>query len=176
MTLCLLQADYPLMIPPATGNSDTYDAFAKYVDAGYPKTDDLTFPPGDPQNAPSEIEPDDWYIDLDEVFMWCDNGAEILQYQGGYHELADPTKTSPYWEATPESPDPQNWFEFGVVDGSHAPVEIGSFWYRSMLMGVQGVPLPCTKWYDFTRQPATNLTGIQRIISVWEFQQIQAAA
>jgi hypothetical protein len=55
-------------------------------------------------------------------------------------------------------------------------VEIGSFWYRSMLMGVQGVPLPCTKWYDFTRQPATNLTGIQRIISVWEFQQIQAAA
>lgn len=173
MTLCKVLADYNLTIPTSLGgqNKDTFDSFSIWVQSGFPKLDDLSFPPLDPRNAPSVIKPDDWYVDLDAVFLWCNNGAEILSYQGAYHELADPLKICPY--------DPtglQNWFEWGVVGESHAPVQIGAFWYRSMLEGVQGTPLPCTKWYDYTRQPQTNSTGIERIISTWEFQQIQAGA
>jgi len=180
MTLCKLLAAYPLTIPPVTGTSDTYDSLAVLVDSGYPKTDDTSYPPGDPLNDPSVIQPDDWYLPLDDVFMWCNNGAELLMYQGGYHWLADPTKLCPYSEDTGEPGwEQETWETWGVVGESHAPVEIpvgSGNWYRSMLEGVQGTPLPCSKWYAYLQNPLTNLTGIQEIISVWEFQQIQAAA
>ncbi len=167
-------ADYNLTIPTAIGgqNKDTYDTFSLWVQAGYPKTDDKTHPPGDPANAPTVIEPDVWYVSLDAVFLWCDNGAEIENYQGAYHELADPLKNCPYSTADPL----ENWMEWGVVGDSHAPIQIGNFWYRSMLEGIAGIPIVCTMWFDYMRQPNTNTTGIQRIISVDEFQQIQAAA
>lgn len=177
MTLSKVLADYLLTIPPQTGNSKTYDLFSILVQAGFPKTDDMTFPPGDPRNGPSIIEPEDWYISLDDVFTWCDAGAEILAYSGAYHELTEPTILCPYSEDTGEPGWVQEtWESWGVVGDSHAPIQIGAFWYRSTLEGVQGTPLPCTRWYDFTRQPNTNTTGIERMISTWEFQQIQAAA
>ncbi len=165
-------ADYDLTIPVRLGgdNKDTADQTADWSHRGFAPVDDKTYPPLDERNGVSDIQPEVWYVSLDAVGLWCGKAAEILNYQGAYHELADPNKVCPY---DPEAL--QNWFEWGVVGDSHTPVQIGSFWYRSMLMGVQGTPLPCTKWYGFLQNPGTNQTGIQRMISLDEFKSIQAA-
>jgi hypothetical protein len=120
---------------------------------------------------------------MDEVFTWCDQivtvarGGNIYQYAAAVHELADITKEVPqaYRDITGDPPG-TTWETWGVVGASHAPIQIGSFWYRSMLWGVAGEPIDCLAWYDFVRQPATSTTGIQRIINLSEFLEIQAAA
>jgi len=172
----IVQADFDLTIPTRLGgdNKDTADQTSDWANRGFSPVDQQTYPALDDRNGPSELQPEVWYVSLDAVDLWCGKGAEILNYQGAYHWLADPNKICPY---DPEGL--QNWFEFGVVGDSHSPVEIpvgSANWYRSMLMGVQGIPLPCTEWFGYLSNPKTNETGIQQIISLDDFKQVQATA
>jgi len=172
-------ADFDLTIPTRLGgdNKDTADQTTDWANRGFSPVDDNSFPPLDSRNGPSWIFPEVWYVSLDAVALWCGKGAEIENYQGAYHELTDPSMLCPYSVDTGEPGWVQEtWETFGVVGQSHAPVQIGDFWYRSMLMGVQGIPLPCTDWYEFIQNPKTSQTGIKRIISIFEFTEIQAVA
>lgn len=117
------------------------------------------------------------YVPFDQVTIWCDLGSEITKYDF-YHELADVTALCPYSVDTGE-PDweQETWETWGVAsNGSHKPIEINGVWYRDNRYGQGGTKLTSSQWYGFITAPDTANTGITRILTLEEFQDIQAAA
>lgn len=185
MSVCRITTPYNLTLPTESGgvNKDTWQSVLLYSVRGWAPTDDMSVPATDPAHGQTTIDVDQWIPenadpgdDFADLFRWCDNGAEIENYLV-FHELADITKVVPAAYSAVYGDPTDTWENWGVVGGvSHAPVQIGSLWYRSTLYGTQGTPLIASAFYDFTRAPNTNQTGIQRIITVDEFKTIQEAA
>ena len=118
----------------------------------------------------SEIKAPRAYFGLDSLDAWCSLGSEVTDYDI-YHEIDDVTKRCPY------STSGETWAQWGLgPGGGHAPIEIDGRWYRSNRYGAAGERLPASQWYRYLATPQTAVTGIQRIMTVEDFLQIQQQA
>lgn len=164
------QIDAPteLTIPPGVGgiSQETYDTLSWWATRGVQAVDDLA-------RDRTLIAVARQLCPLPTLERWCSLGSSCSGYLV-YHELADPEKSVPV-SYDPAQP---NWYEWERLGLSGQPIQIGAFWYRSnqMFATDRGNPLDAEHWYQLIDQPDTLVTGIKRIITVEEFQDIQAAA
>jgi hypothetical protein len=129
----------------------------------------------DQPNNRGDIQIERQYLGLSGVDTWCSLGSEIYDYDC-WHELDDITKPVPTSYTDVYGTPGETWETWGVVGLSHAPVQIDDKWYRSNLYGTAGERLIASAWYPFVANPNTATTGIIRMITVEEFQDIQQAA
>lgn len=119
------------------------------------------------------------YLGLDYVTLIVTFGGEI-EALPVFFELTEAELDQPVPAAFPErtyvdaeaqegaQEQEHTWRTWGVSGASHAPVEYGGKWYRSVNYGASGTPLRASQWVGYR-----NGGGIVKTLA--EYQAIQAA-
>jgi len=82
---------------------------------------------------------DDSLLSIARIRSIVGKGADASGFQC-YFRLDDITDTCPFSDSN------QTWETWGVYGNSHAPIQIGEYWYRSSCVGASGEPLLASVW------------------------------